>query len=80
MTTDQELPYKNLEEFLKNWQDPAEADKVYKIKTDLAEVKDIMHNNMNDLIERGETLEVMMEKSKDLSKMSTDFYKKAKNT
>ena len=67
---DVDLPYENLAEFLKNWQDPSEADKLYKIKTELDDVKEIMHKNMNDLIERGESLESLMEKSNDLSKMS----------
>ena len=75
---DCDLPYENLGEFLKNWQDPAEADKLYKIKTELDDVKEIMHKNMSELIERGESLESLMEKSNDLSKMSVQFYKKAK--
>lgn len=33
---------------------------------------------MNDLLKRGEDLENLMEKSKDVSKMSFDFYKTAK--
>jgi len=76
--TDKELKYDNLEKFLKEWQNPAEADKLYKIKTELTEVKEVMHKNMQDLLERGESLESLMTKSKDLSKMSNDFYKKAK--
>ena len=77
-TTDLKLKYEKLEAFLKNWQNPEEADKLYKITTDLTEVKEIMHKNMQDLFERGESLESLMSKSKDLGKMSNDFYKKAK--
>ncbi len=77
-TKDIELKYEKLEMYLKNWQNPADADKLYKIKTDLSEVKEIMHKNMQELLERGESLESLMSKSKDLSKMSNDFYKKAK--
>lgn len=75
---DTQLKYEKLEEFLKNWQNPAEADKIYKIKTELTEVKEIMHKNMEDLIKRGESLDALMAKSKDLSTMSVEFYKKAK--
>ena len=75
---DKELAYTNLETFLKNWQNPAEGDKLYKIKTELDDVKDIMHKNMDELMNRGESLDSMMEKSKDLSKMSREFYRKAK--
>jgi len=45
-TKDIELKYEKLEMYLKNWQNPADADKLYKIKTDLSEVKEIMHKNM----------------------------------
>lgn len=75
---DTNLKYEKIEEFLKNWQNPKEADKIYKIKTDLDEVKDIMHKNMEDLLKRGESLDELMAKSKDLSTMSVEFYKKAK--
>lgn len=75
---DTNLKYERIEEFLKNWQNPKEADKIYKIKTDLDEVKDIMHKNMEDLLKRGESLDELMAKSKDLSTMSVEFYKKAK--
>ncbi len=75
---DTKLKYDNLDDFLKNWQKPEEADKIYKIKTELTEVTDIMHKNMEDLLKRGESLDVLMAKSKDLSTMSVEFYKKAK--
>ena len=77
-TKDMELKYDKLEEFLKNWQNPMEADKLQKIKSELTDVKEVMHKNMQELMERGESLESLMGKSKDLSKMSNDFYKKAK--
>ena len=75
---DTNLKYEKLEEFLKNWQDPANGDKIYKINTELTEVKDIMHKNIEDLMKRGESLDSLMAKSKDLSTMSVEFYKKAK--
>ena len=75
---DTNLKYDNLEDFLKTWQKPEEADKIYKIKTELSEVTDIMHRNMEDLLQRGENLDSLMAKSKDLSTMSVEFYKKAK--
>ena len=72
------LPYPNLAEFLKKWQDPSEADKLMKVEKDLFEVKEIMHQNLNDVLKRGENLETLMERSKDLNSVSVDFYKKAK--
>lgn len=75
---DTQLKYDKLEEYIKVWQNPADADKIYKIKTELTEVKEIMHKNMEDLLKRGESLDALMAKSKDLSTMSVEFYKKAK--
>mmetsp|Transcript_10506 Transcript_10506/g.11782 ORF Transcript_10506/g.11782 Transcript_10506/m.11782 type:complete len:121 (-) Transcript_10506:67-429(-) len=75
---DTNLKYEKLDEFMKTWQNPADGDKIYKIKNELSEVKDIMHKNMEDLIKRGESLDTLMAKSKDLSTMSVEFYKKAK--
>ena len=37
-----------------------------------------MHQNLNDILKRGETLDTLMARSKDLSAVSVDFYKKAK--
>ncbi len=44
----------------------------------MKEVEEIVHKNMNDLLKRGEDLDKLMEKSKDVSKLSLDFYKSAK--
>ena len=49
-----------------------------KVEKDLFEVKEIMHQNLNDVLKRGENLETLMERSKDLNSVSVDFYKKAK--
>ena len=38
-----QLPYPNMSEFLKKWQDPHEADKLMKVEKELFEVKEIMH-------------------------------------
>jgi synaptobrevin family protein YKT6 len=77
-TKDQNLPFEGLPELLKKWQDPHEADKLMKIEQELFEVKEIVHKNLTDLLKRGEELDSLMEKSKDLNTVSRDFYKKAK--
>ena len=37
------LPYPNISEFMKTWQNPHEADKIMKVEKELFEVKEIMH-------------------------------------
>lgn len=49
-----------------------------KIEKELFEVKEIVHKNLTDLLKRGEELDTLMERSKDLNTVSRDFYKKAK--
>ena len=49
-----------------------------KVEKELFEVKEIMHKNLSDLLERGESLDVLMEKGKDLNVVAIDFYRKAK--
>ena len=51
------LPYPNISTFLKQWQDPSEADKLLKAEKELFEVKEIMHQNLNDILKRGENLD-----------------------
>lgn len=49
-----------------------------KLKDELKQVEEICHKNLNDLLKRGEDLDKLMEKSKDVSNLSLDFYKQAK--
>lgn len=42
------------------------------------EIKDNIVKNMSDLLQRGETIESLMEKSKDLSTNSVRYYKASK--
>ena len=49
-----------------------------KVEQELNDVKEIMKTNLNDIMKRGENLDELMEKSKDLSSVSVGFYKKAK--
>jgi len=65
---------------LTDFQSPEEADKLLKIQKTLDEVKDVMNKNMDEILRRGETLDSLMEKSKDLGMVSLAFYKKAKKT
>ena len=61
-----------------HYQDPRKADKLTAIQTQLDEVKDVMHTNIEQLMQRGETLDSLMSKSDDLNTASVQFYKQAK--
>ena len=61
-------------------QDPAQADKLTKIQRDLDETKVVLHKTIESMLERGEKLDNLVDKSNDLSIASQMFYKQAKKT
>jgi len=54
------------------------ANTIVKIQKDLEDITSIMHKNIEDTLNRGESLESLMNKSEDLSANSIRFYKLAK--
>ncbi|KAL8273600.1 hypothetical protein Esti_002422 [Eimeria stiedai] len=67
-------------DLLKKYQNPLEADKLLKVQRDLDEVKDVMLKNIEELLQRGEKLDDLMQRSEDLSNTSYQFYRQAKKT
>ncbi|XP_074276740.1 VAMP-like protein YKT61 [Silene latifolia] len=80
VSTDVAEPWPYLNEALVKYQDPAEADKLLKIQRELDETKIILHRTIDSVLERGEKLDSLVEKSADLSAQSQFFYKQAKKT
>jgi synaptobrevin family protein YKT6 len=78
VTSDVNWPVPALETMIKKYQDPKEADKLLKLQSELQEVNKIMTKNLDDILKRGETLETLMSKSKDVSGLSYNFYKKSR--
>jgi len=77
-TQDMDLGCPEIQELFQKYQNPSEADKMSKIQQDLDEVKGQVMQSMDDLLKRGENLDQLMEKSKDLSNTSVQFYRQAK--
>lgn len=69
-----------LNQALTKYQDPTEADKLLKIQKELDETKHILHKTIDGVLERGEKLDSLVDKSSDLSMASQLFYKQAKKT
>ena len=78
LTADHPVQFPKLDDYLREWQNPMEADKLLRIERELQEVQDIVHQNLQDLLKRGEAMDELMAKSNDLNTASVDFYKKAK--
>eukprot|EP00466_Bigelowiella_natans_P012160 jgi/Bigna1/46811/estExt_Genewise1.C_70115 len=66
-----------LKSMLSRFQDPKEADKAHKIQQTIKDVKDVLQKNVVQLLERGETLDKLMEDTKDLSYTSKAFHDRA---
>ncbi|BFZ01785.1 hypothetical protein BsWGS_04824 [Bradybaena similaris] len=75
-----EAPFPELEGYLQKYQNPREADAMTKIQSELDETKIILHNTIEAVLQRGEKLDDLVEKSEGLSMQSKTFYKTAKKT
>ena len=79
-TTDTDIKFSYLDTVIKEWQNPHEKDGILKLQGELNDVTNSMKKNLNELLERNENLEKLMDKSKALSTTSVQFYKTAKKT
>ena len=69
-----------LDEYLKKFQNPVEADPMMKVQNELDETKIVLHNTIEAVLQRGEKLDDLVAKSEGLSMQSKTFYKTAKKT
>lgn len=78
--TESSIDFNLLPTYLAKYQDPREADALTKIQGDLDETKIILRNTIESVLERGEKLDDLVNKSEELSLQSKAFYKTAKKT
>ncbi|XP_063067714.1 synaptobrevin homolog YKT6 [Engraulis encrasicolus] len=72
------IQYAALDAYLAKYQNPREADAMSKVQAELDETKIILHNTMESLLERGEKLDDLVQKSEHLGNQSKAFYKTAR--
>jgi len=65
---------------LAKYQKPEEADPMTKVQNELDETKVILHNTIEAVLNRGEKLDDLVDKSQGLSLQSKTFYKTARKT
>lgn len=80
MTQQESVAWAPVQEAIKEYQDPAKADKITKIRRDLDETTEILHKTIDAVLERGVKLDELVERSNDLSSQSKLFYKQARKT
>mmetsp|Transcript_6739 Transcript_6739/g.11318 ORF Transcript_6739/g.11318 Transcript_6739/m.11318 type:complete len:200 (-) Transcript_6739:288-887(-) len=78
ITTNEGITWPQLESDIVKYQDPANADQIMKIQRNLEDTRDVLHNTIDSVLQRGEKLEDLVERSGELSSQSKLFYKEAK--
>ena len=78
--TNASFNYDNLEHYIKKYQDPSQADSIMKVQQELDETKIVLHKTIESVLQRGEKLDSLVDKSEALSSSSRMFYKQAKKT
>lgn len=71
------IPFAEGEQLFERFKNPLEADKISRIEKDLDEVKDIVVKAMDDVLRRGEKLEDLENKSKDVTQAAAQFRRQA---
>ncbi|KAK5807638.1 hypothetical protein VI817_001896 [Penicillium citrinum] len=71
-------PLPTLKEYIVKYQDPNQADSIMKIQQELDSTKVILHKTIESVLERGEKIDSLVQKSDGLSNQSRMFYTQAK--
>ncbi|KAF5348701.1 hypothetical protein D9758_006759 [Tetrapyrgos nigripes] len=64
--------------FITKYQDPSQADTIMRVQQELDETKIILHKTIEGVLQRGEKLDNLVDRSQQLSAQSKMFYKTAK--
>ncbi|KUI56849.1 hypothetical protein VP1G_04163 [Cytospora mali] len=67
-----------LKEYIDKYQDPHQADSILKIQKELDETKIVLHKTIESVLQRGEKIDDLVQKSDGLSAQSKMFYQQAK--
>jgi len=73
-----EKDWPTLNTYLQKYQDPKQADTIMKVQQELDETKIVLHKTIESVLERGEKLDSLVDRSNALSAQSKMFYKTAK--
>lgn len=76
--SDCNLKFEQLDEAIVKYQKQEEVDRITKIQKELDETIEIIHKTIESVLDRGEKLETLVDKSSDLSMHSKMFYNTAR--
>ena len=69
---------KDIHNLILIYKDPSNKDNILKITKELEDTRVTLHKSIDQMLARGEKMDVLVEKSNDLSYQSKKFYKKSK--
>lgn len=72
------ISFPDINTYIQKYQDPRQADNIMRVQQELDETKIILHKTIESVLERGEKLDNLVERSTALSAQSKMFYKTAK--
>lgn len=72
------IDFPAIKTYLVKYQDPKQADQIMRVQAELDETKIILHKTIEGVLQRGEQLDSLVDRSNALSAQSKMFYKTAK--
>lgn len=78
--TNESLKMRELDLYIRKYQDPSQADAIMKVQQELDDTKIVLHKTIENVLQRGEKLDNLVDKSESLTASSKMFYKQAKKT
>ena len=72
------IKFPDIQQYLQQYQDPKHADAIMKVQQELDETKIILHKTIEGVLQRGERLDDLVQRSENLSAQSKRFYTTAK--
>ncbi|KAI0084669.1 snare protein YKT6 [Irpex rosettiformis] len=72
------ISFPEINTYLSKYQDPRQADAIMRVQQELDETKIVLHKTIESVLERGEKLNDLVDRSNALSAQSKMFYKTAK--
>ncbi|KAF8528458.1 Longin-like domain-containing protein [Hysterangium stoloniferum] len=72
------ISFPQIQTYVSKYQDPRQADTIMRVQQELDETKIVLHKTIESVLERGEKLDNLVERSNALSAQSKMFYKTAK--
>ncbi|EMD32426.1 hypothetical protein CERSUDRAFT_88064 [Gelatoporia subvermispora B] len=77
-STPASISFPEINNYLQKYQDPRQADAIMRVQQELDETKIILHKTIESVLQRGEKINDLVDRSQALSAQSKMFYKTAK--